>query len=142
MNAVKQGTTILEVSSHGIRSVNALNVFEVVVSADDEESERGSQVIDPGTYPQTLNLVTHGGLRQLKITADDGTDITAASAGTQYFISNPTVASVTPDGLVVGLDPGVATISVVYNGGQTDIPLRVQVPSVGPTVVAAAGGAI
>ena len=58
------------------------------------------------TAPSTL-LTQPGITTQLQVTATFGdnssADVTAASAGTNYTVSNPAVATVSPDGLVTAL---------------------------------------
>ena len=141
VRALNEGTTILTAQSHGIQAVNALSVFSVQL-IDGELYSTGDDVIDPGIYPGSLTLVNNGGLRQLKVTDIDGFDITAAATGTQYFIANSEVATVTPDGLVMGLVEGVTTLSIINGAGQRDIEIKVQVPSNGPTVITQDGGAV
>ncbi|MGH8550201.1 MAG: hypothetical protein ACRERU_16685 [Methylococcales bacterium] len=59
---------------------------------------------------------------QLTVTAryPDGTtsDITAGSTGTLYLISNPALASVSPDGLVTAKESGTVLIQSVNEGTQ------------------------
>ncbi|MGO8657637.1 hypothetical protein ACC771_18790, partial [Rhizobium ruizarguesonis] len=52
------------------------------------------------------------------------------------------VVEVDANGLVHSRAVGVATISIINAGGQTDIPVVVQAPSNGATAVGAAGGVV
>ena len=142
VRALGEGTTILTARSQGIQAVNALSVFQIQLLELEEGAESGLFEIDPGVYPGTLTLVNNGGMRQLQVSSSNGTDITVATTGTQYFISNPEVASVTPDGLVTGLVEGVTTLSIINGAGQRNIEIKVQVPSDGPTVITQDGGAV
>ncbi|MGO8359490.1 hypothetical protein ACC798_36400, partial [Rhizobium ruizarguesonis] len=75
------------------------------------------------------------GIRQLQAWDGDGLDITQAEDGTLYFTSNAGVVEVDANGLVQSRAVGVATISIINAGGQTDIPVVVQAPSNGATAV-------
>lgn len=81
----------------------------------------------PDPIPTSLNvtaplttLTTTGQTVQLSVIAtyQDGStgNVTAASAGTNYFTSNPTIASVSPDGLVTAQSSGTALISAINEG--------------------------
>ena len=54
------------------------------------------------------------------------TDLTAASTGTVYEVSNPTVVTVNPDGLVTAGAAGVATITVINGPAEKVIPVLVE----------------
>src|SRR6266571_1101043 len=144
VRGLSEGTAILTAKSHGIQAFNALGVFQVAIpDPADQGAESSQEPIDPGVYPGTLTLTNNGGKRQLKITAVDGTDITTAAMGTLYFVGNPDVATITPDGLVMGLAEGVTTLSIINGAGQQNVELKVQAPSVGATLVNAQdGGAV
>jgi hypothetical protein len=131
-----EGTAVLKVASHGIQAVNAISVFAFPELSPDEEAEYEFEppFVSLDIYPDTLTLLPHGAGRQFHVTGPDGSDVTAADSGILYFVSNPSVASVSAEGFVTGLNPGVATLSVVYAGGQLDVPLSVQAPTVGRTV--------
>ncbi len=45
-------------------------------------------------------------------------DVTAASTGTQYHVSNAAIATVSPDGLVTAVGSGTAVIQAQYEGAQ------------------------
>ena len=68
------------------------------------------------------------------------TNITSAAAGTRYFVSEPTIAEITPDGLILAKATGTVTISVIHGGKQHDIQLTVKVPILGAAAVPAKGG--
>jgi len=65
-------------------------------------------------------LTATGATTQLSATANfpDGStsDVTAASTGTNYTISNPAVATVSPDGLVTALSSGTVLVSAMNEG--------------------------
>src|SRR5262249_5809179 len=131
------GAVVVRLQSHGITAVNALNVWSI--GADG--SIVGNPIIDPGLYPIALTL-TPGGLRQLRVTDVADQDLSAASAGTRYFVSNPNVISITPDGLVTAITKGVATIYVVNAGGQSQLEVSVEDAHIGSALLTASGGAV
>jgi hypothetical protein len=65
-------------------------------------------------------LTTAGAVTQLNVTATfaDGTgaDVTAAAAGTAYTISNPFIATITPDGLVTAVHTGTVVVQATNEG--------------------------
>lgn len=87
-------------------------------------------------YPLAVSLPTNG-QRQLKVTEYDGTRIDAASKGSTYFISDSTIADITPDGIIIAKKAGNAKVSVINNGRQYDLVLHVQEPVVGTGRVSA-----
>lgn len=52
-------------------------------------------------------------------------DITAAAAGTIYNVSNPAIATVSPDGLVTAVSSGTVAIQAVNEGAQGIINIQV-----------------
>ena len=65
-------------------------------------------------------LIVSNAIAQLTVTATypDGTtrNITAATNGTSYTVSNPTFVSITPDGLVTAKRSGVVIVSAINDG--------------------------
>ncbi|OYU25386.1 MAG: hypothetical protein CFE41_21695, partial [Burkholderiales bacterium PBB2] len=52
-------------------------------------------------------------------------DISASSAGTSYVVSNPAIATVSPDGLVTAVRSGVVVVQASNEGTQGLLQLRV-----------------
>lgn len=77
----------------------------------------------------TTTLTQTGATTQLTLTASyaAGTtaDITASSAGTQYSVSNPAIATVGVNGLVTAVNTGTVVIQAVNEGTQSIISLHV-----------------
>lgn len=67
-------------------------------------------------------LTQVGATQQLSISASfaDGTarDVTGSATGTQYTVSNPAIATVSPDGLVTAVSSGTIVIQAVNEGRQ------------------------
>jgi YD repeat-containing protein/VCBS repeat-containing protein len=139
-----EGTAVLKVASHGIQAVNAISVFALPELSPEEEAEYDFEppFFSLDVYPDTLTLLPNAVGRQFHVTAPDGSDVTEGASGVLYFVSNPAVASVSAEGFVTGLNPGVAALSIVYAGSQQDVPLSVQAPTLGRTVVGPTGGAV
>jgi hypothetical protein len=138
VKAVASGNAVISASSHGITAVKA-----VLVSDPDPTGQGDGPTVTPLiAYPGAVSLLSNGGTRQLDISTQDGTDVTPSADGTLYFTSNPDIATVTADGFVTGVNPGVATITAINNGSESDISVRVQVKSVGPTLVGSDGGIV
>ncbi|HEU6455810.1 MAG TPA: Ig-like domain-containing protein [Roseateles sp.] len=136
VHGLKAGSSIVSIQARGIEAVNAISVttdgFGPFLDID------GFEV---GVYPRAITLVQNG-LRQLKVSLPDHTDISAGSTGTRYFIADPTLAEVSADGLIRALKTGETTISVVHNGMQHDIVLRVQLPTLDTATTTAGGAAV
>ncbi|HET6933977.1 MAG TPA: Ig-like domain-containing protein [Candidatus Angelobacter sp.] len=74
-------------------------------------------------------LTTAGATTQLTTTASfsDGTgaDVTSSSTGTQYTISNPFIATVTPDGLVTAVHTGTVVVQATNEGTSALLSIHV-----------------
>ena len=85
------------------------------------------------TSPVTM-LTTAGATAQLKVSAlySSGTtqDVSAASAGTIYNISNPAIATVSTNGLVTAVSSGTAVVQAVNEGRQGIITLQITLAGV------------
>lgn len=74
-------------------------------------------------------LTTAGATTQLSVTAafSDGTgaDVTSAASGTQYTVSNPFIAGITPDGLVTAVHTGTVVVQATNEGTSALLSVRV-----------------
>jgi len=81
----------------------------------------------------TTTLTTTGATVQLSViaTLSDGStrNATAANVGTNYTTSNPTVATVSPDGLITAVASGTVIVSVTHEGVLGLIRLQVAFSS-------------
>lgn len=79
----------------------------------------------------TTPLTQAGATEQLSTSASfaDGTmkDVTASAAGTQYTISNPSIATISADGLVTAVSSGTVVIQAVNEGRQGIATIQVLV---------------
>jgi hypothetical protein len=138
-HAVGDGSTVVQVSSHGITATDS-----VVVSVNAQEgivANEFESLFD--VYPGSVSLIQGVGLRQIVVDGSTGGNDSAAAAGTQYFVQDPTVATVTPDGLIVAGSIGKTVVTVIRDGFQKDILVEVDpVPAPGPQAMTATDGGI
>ncbi|MDZ4253493.1 MAG: hypothetical protein U1A72_13070 [Sulfuritalea sp.] len=97
-------------------------------------------------YPRSIDLAEGVGRRQIDVHSLDGSalgeDIGAVASGTRYFISNPAVADITADGLILAKAGGTATVTVINGGRQGTLQLQVRAATVGPTIATVAEGVV
>ena len=138
LDGVATGTAVLLAKSHGIQAATAINV-----GTPTDRTQQLLSLLGMSVYPQSIALPSGTGTRQLSISvASGGSDLTAASTGTVYFVSNPAVIAVSPDGLVQALSPGVATITAINGLAESVIPVIIQTPQAGPITLGADGGVV
>lgn len=128
--------------------VTALSVGSAVVTASYEGKSASatvsvtSAVESISVEPNSVTLQA-GGSQQLTVTAhySDGTtaDVTGQAS---YQSTDPAVASVTSDGVIAGIAPGSAAVTVSYEGKTASVPVTVaggenlpSAPNTGPVVV-------
>lgn len=74
-------------------------------------------------------LTTAGATAQLSVTAafsdGTGTDVTTAASGTQYTVSNPFIATITPDGLVTAVHTGTVVVQATNEGTSALLSIHV-----------------
>src|SRR5262249_1876026 len=86
------------------------------------------------------------GTRQIKVWPEADTELTTdlktAASGTRYYVNHPGVITVTPDGLITAIATGDATVTVINGPAESIIPVHVEAPHDGPTVLGSAGGVV
>jgi len=78
--------------------------------------------------PGGTTLTQQGGTAQLSVSAtyaDSSINDVTAAAGTQYTVSNPSIATVTPGGLVTAVSSGTAVVQAINEGRQGIISIQV-----------------
>src|SRR5262249_20587450 len=121
VHGIGRGAAVIRASSHGITAADSVYVSTSLVEGALLNS--AEQVFD--VYPGAVTLIEGVGRRQVVIDANmHGNDSTAAS-GTVYIMQDTTVATVTPDGLITAAGVGVTRLTVIKNGLQKDIEIRV-----------------
>jgi hypothetical protein len=117
---ISGGTTRVRVTCKDARGITLTSQSQEVALTPGASADAGS--IDfsaPNLIPTHLAVtpldgqILVGSVEQLAVTASYAghtADVTAGSTGTVYRTSNPAVATVSADGLVVGVAPGTAII--------------------------------
>ena len=136
VTAKKAGIATVHVSARGIEGVNAISVS---LYGDEPELDENGFEVD--VYPKAVTLPLNGE-RQLKVTDVDGNKVSAALAGTKYYISDSNIAEISADGLIHAKATGIAQVTVINNGHQYSFSLIIQQPEIGSAVVDAKKGAV
>ena len=129
LRGLGDGTAVLRVVARGIEGVNVFTV-----STDLKQLALDDNGFEVDVYPLAITLPVLG-QRQLKVKELDHTNISGAISGTKYFISDGSIAEISPDGLIVAKAAGTARLSVINGGRQHDILLKVEVPQIGAGTV-------
>ncbi|WP_044172758.1 DUF4114 domain-containing protein, partial [Kamptonema formosum] len=98
--------------------------------------------LDP--YPDAVSLPV-GGTRQLSVKVNglsNSSNLNTDESGTRYEVSDPSVLSVSEDGLVTALKSGDATVTVSNGSAVEVIPIRVENPQLGPATLGDTGGVV
>jgi len=127
---------------HG--DIQAENVIHAGIGLTAPKTDANDNELD--VFPLSIDLPAGIGQRQIDVHTlmhgDQWTNLTAASTGTQYFISDPSVGTITADGLLEAKAVGTAIITVIHGGLQGTIKLEVQAISTGPVLATATHGAV
>ena len=103
-----------------------------------------AQPLNLKTETPHLRLTREGATAQLRVSADfsDGQTrvVTSAAAGTVYASSDPTIATVSPDGLVTALANGEALITASNKGETTQV--SVAIASIAPAITSIVPGRV
>ncbi|HND23400.1 MAG TPA: putative Ig domain-containing protein, partial [Rhodocyclaceae bacterium] len=137
INAVGKGSGVLIAERAGLRAATA---FTVGVPTDTVQAYlyAGGMTV----YPGAVSLAENVGKRQILANLYGAMDLAPASSGTHYYVSNDQIISVSADGLISARQSGEATVTVINGGAETIIPVKVEKPFVGPTVLGDLGGIV
>ncbi|MCC7205279.1 MAG: tandem-95 repeat protein, partial [Phycisphaeraceae bacterium] len=96
-------------------------------------------------FPTSYTLAP-AGTRQLVVREllADGTVVNRSNAadGTLYFVMDTSILSVTSDGLLRALAPGVSAVTIIHGGRSAIVPITVIPPHVGAGQVGADGAIV
>ncbi len=130
VTGLSDGVSVLSASRNGISAVTALRVGKL--GAPTNEAEFNLALAESeglNVYPKAVTLVKDA-KRQIFVginSITDSPDLKTAISGTQYFISNPNILQVTPNGLITALaDEGVANITVINGAAEYLLPVRIE----------------
>ena len=137
IHAVAAGDVYLLAQAQGLEAATVVTVGTPQTPMEELLSLYGFTV----AYPDAVSLPAHVGTRQIDLEMQ-GADLSTASTGTIYVVSDPNVISVTPDGLIQALNPGTATVTVINGPQEKVIPVGVFDPTVGAATVGTAGGVV
>ncbi|MBI3348492.1 MAG: putative Ig domain-containing protein, partial [Burkholderiales bacterium] len=131
--ATAQGFSMLTAQRGGIAAATAL------VLGEPNRFENLQLFSGLDIYPHAVTLVPGTGFKPLTVNVPGGSNVTAATA---YVAGNDQVVSVDAAGVVHGLAVGDTEVTVVYNGAEFRVPVRVRAPEVGSTTLGTLGGAV
>lgn len=129
VTAVGAGTAILSALNDGTMGLATVTVRSASLTSLDVIPASVAITLNPIFPASPVLLQTSGLLSDGKIL-----DLTAASSGTAYSSSAPSVAAVDPDGRITAVAPGAATITVLdgQSGLTEQIPVLVTAFSPAP----------
>jgi YD repeat-containing protein len=146
LDARSTGFSLITLTARGLTRAAAINVFERPADNGPDSEGDSAEGLPPlpeiNLFPSAVTLVAGGGTRQLLIKSPEGDDLTVPGAGTQYFVSNPNVVSVSATGLVTALAPGVSFITVINGGATATVSLLVKAPAANGSAVGSEGGVV
>ena len=126
------GATAIVVNAFGLTAATAINVG----IEDDRRLD-----FFPDAYTLSVGETRKLLVRQ-QSTAPQTLDLSSASTGTKYFVSNPNLLSVDANGQITAKAAGKAFVSVVQGGISESIPILIGQPKSGEVEVDASGGLI
>ncbi|MBY0457043.1 MAG: putative Ig domain-containing protein, partial [Gemmataceae bacterium] len=137
LEGVAVGMAVLEVSRGSILTATAVQVGTAT-----QETPALLARIGMDVYPDAIVLPEGAPGRQIVVSLRGIGDLTAASAGTRYYTSNPAVATVTAEGVLTPTGVGETTLVVINSGAEQVVPVKVVTPRTGPVVLGAGGGVV
>jgi YD repeat-containing protein len=100
-------------------------------------------------FPLSYVLATSGDTRQYivrELQADGAVlDVSSAASGTSYYVADPSIATISADGLLTTQSApagSVTYVTMIHNGQSAVAELRLVSPSVGATIVSAEGAIV
>ena len=146
LSALERGFSIVTLSAQGLSRATVVHVVDAAPTDPTGVLDLATfvppvPVID--AFPETVTLVEGVGTRQIVVHGSDGSEASSAVTGTLYFVSNPTVAEVTADGLISTNQAGRTDVTVVTaDGGVADVHILVAPAEPNGSTIDSAGGAV
>ncbi|MDE3034800.1 MAG: beta-propeller fold lactonase family protein, partial [Nitrospirota bacterium] len=131
------GTGVITATSHGLQAATAFSV-----GIPEDQTQQFLYGLGLNVYPGGVTLVENTGQRQILANLVDTIDLTQGSTGTQYYVSNSNVISVSTDGLITAGQSGDAVVTVINGPAEFLIPVHVEAAHVGATVLGTGGGIV
>ncbi|WP_205678900.1 CARDB domain-containing protein [Aquisphaera insulae] len=135
VTGVGLGGTALVASAGGLVAATGV---QVVTSDEWLLGDFGSAL---SLYPGGVSLAVDG-TRALRVYDDPELDLSSTSSGTEYFVSQPAVATVDANGVITAHQFGEARIIAINSGREGSLPIRVIAPVDGPLIVGPEGAIV
>jgi DNA/RNA endonuclease G (NUC1) len=108
------------------------------------EIESLAEIYGLNSYPVAASLPPNG-TRQLSVKINNwanSSELTADVGDISYVVEDSDVLEVSPEGLITGLAGGETNITVQYGDAEVTIPVLVEPPETGPSLVDESGGVV
>ena len=143
------GVTQLTAFRDGIEALTVVRVGELPLPQTEQEAVQSiAAAVGLGIYPGAVTLSTGGDTRQLLLGLDglgvlgEWPRLSGAETGTRYFVSNPDVITISPDGLITSLSEGFATVTAINYAAEAVVPVRVVAPQIGGVATLGTDGGV
>jgi hypothetical protein len=137
LQAHHEGTGIVLAARDGLTAATA---FSVGIPRDFVGSYLFFIGLD--AYPDAITLALQHGSRQIRLGTLDDVDLSTAASGARYFVGDSAIATVTPDGIVIGVGTGRTAVTVVHGAAEQVIPITVGSSEIGVSQIDAHGGIV
>jgi len=145
LRGLSPGTTIITGARDGVEAVLATRVGEIEPTTESELVVELAEQFGLDVFPRALTI-TEGTVSPIYVSLAGGLpdepDLSTEESGTRYFISNPEVAVVDPDGHVLAREPGTAQLTVIHGGAEAVIPIEVAAPASSSAILGVEGGVV
>ena len=137
VTGLSDGTSVIVASAQGLQAATAGTVG---VPTDYQDLELYQNGLTASLQAETLAAVV--GSHQFTVSTAPGVNLTDASTGTLYFVSNPNVITVSADGLVTAGNVGNATLTIINGPAEAVVPIQVEMPTLGPVTLGTTGAVV
>jgi hypothetical protein len=131
VTAVGTGTALVSALNEGALGLATINVLSASLQSVDVAPMAVELVVNPIYGTPTATLSVTGQLSDASTT-----NLTSAMGGTTYTSSDPTVAVASPDGMILGISSGYATITVTAGQPAMTTQVPVLVTAYSPSALA------
>ena len=128
LTGLKDGTTILSAERDGISLATAAKVGKTTAPTNSAEfyaniAEKSGLDI----FPEAVTIAP-GVTIPIDVSVGQdftqGPDLSVFESGTRYFVSNPEIAVVSPNGMLMGLQEGIVDVTVIHGAAEFVIPVK------------------
>ncbi|BAZ46381.1 DNA/RNA non-specific endonuclease [Chondrocystis sp. NIES-4102] len=140
---VSNGDSIINAQRDKFTAVTATNVGKSITPTTEAELyENIAEEYGLEVFPKAASIAP-GEVIPLDVTAGqsaDRPDLSSYESGTRYFVSNPEIAVMSSNGMLLALKEGVVDVTVIHGGSEFVIPVKVEDPHLGNTATLDAAG--